>query len=319
MQNKWIKVLMVLIALVIAAMVVADYLSTRVDKRPANPFAYSVEEYEKVDESLISYRETRQIRTGDLEMLAMAWGNGRIFVLTDEYLQVITPLGQEISRTQVEPGGRCIALSPDGTVMLGYENHLVALRNEEEVFRSQPAAGDALFTALAVSEDLVFVADAGNRQVITYDHELQQTGSFKGESGVSALHGLILPSMHFDLGVNAGNELWVVNPGLHSIQNYTPAGRLRGHWSKSSFGPDGFSGCCNPYFIAFLSDGRFVTSEKGIIRVKIHKESGEFESFVAAPEKFGDGTRAPALAVDGNDHILLLDFDNNMIRYFEPN
>jgi hypothetical protein len=318
MQNRWIKVFMLLIVVVIAVVVVADYLSTRVDKRPANPFAYSVEEYEAVEESLIAYRETRQIRTGDPEMLAMAYKNGRIFLLTDEYLQVITPLGQEVSRTQVDPGGRCIAVMADGTVLLGYQNYLVALRDEEEVFRSAKAGEEALFTALAASEDLIFVADAGNRQVIAYSHELEQHGSFKGESGVSALHGLILPSMHFDLGVNAENELWVVNPGLHSIQNYTPGGRLRGHWSKSSFGPDGFSGCCNPYFIAFLSDGRFVTSEKGIIRVKIHKESGEFETFVAAPEKFRDGTRAPAVAVDREDNILLLDFDKNMIRYFEP-
>lgn len=309
---------MLLIVVVIAVVVVADYLSTRVDKRPANPFAYSVEEYETVDESLIAYRETRQIRTGDHEMLAMAYRNGRIFVLTDEYLQVITPLGQEISRTRVDPGGRFIAVAANGTVLLGYEDHLVALQNEEEVFRSAPTGEEAMFTALAISEDIIFVADAGNRQVIAYSHELEQTGSFKGESGVSALHGFILPSLHFDLAVNGENELWVVNPGLHSIQNYTPGGRLRGHWSKSSFGQDGFSGCCNPYFIAFLSDGRIVTSEKGLVRIKIHRESGEFESYVAAPEKFGTGIKAPALAVDEYDHILALDFDKNMIRYFEP-
>ncbi len=309
---------MLLVVVVIVVVVVADYLSTRVDKRPANPFAYSVEEYETVDESLIAYRETRQIRTGDHEMLAMAYRNGRIFVLTDAYLQVITPLGQEISRTRVDPGGRFLTVAADGTVLLGYEDHLVAMQNEEEVFRSAPAGAEALFTALAISEDLIFVADAGNRQVIAYNHELEQTGSFKGESGVSALHGFILPSLHFDLAVNGENELWVVNPGLHSIQNYTPTGRLRGHWSKSSFGQDGFSGCCNPYFIAFLSDGRIVTSEKGLVRIKIHRESGEFESFVAAPEKFGTGIKAPALAVDEHDHILALDFDKNMIRYFEP-
>lgn len=309
---------MLLIVLVIVAVVVADYLSTRVDKRPDNPFAYSVEEYETVDESLIAYRETRQIRTGDTEMLAMAYRNGRIYVLTDEYMQVITPLGQEISRTHIDPDGRFIAVAANGIVLLGYEDHIVALENEEETARSAPAGAEALFTALTIAESHIFVADAGTRQVIAYNHALEQTGSFKGESGVSALHGFILPSLHFDLAVNGENELWVVNPGLHSIQNYTPGGRLRGHWSKSSFGHDGFSGCCNPCFIAFLSDGRIVTSEKGLVRIKIHKESGEFESYVAAPEKFGTGIKAPALAVDEHDHILALDFDNNMIRYFEP-
>lgn len=317
MKNKWINIFLLLTVLVIAVVVVADYLSTRVDKRPANPFAYSVEEYAEVDESLIGYRETRQIRTGDTQLLAMAYGNGRIYLLTDTYMQVITPLGQEVSRTPVDPGGRCIALTPGGTVVLGYENYLVALRHGEEAGRSEILDGEAGITALAADEERVFAADAGNRQVVVFNHELERIDSFRGESGVSSLHGLILPSMHFDLAVNDENELWVVNPGVHSVQNYTPAGRLRGHWSKASFGHDGFSGCCNPYFIAFLSDGSFVTSEKGLIRVKIHRESGEFETYVAAPEKFTDGTRAPALAVDEQDHILVLDFDRNMIRYFE--
>lgn len=309
---------MFLIVVVIAVVVVLDYLSTRVDKRPANPFAFSVDEYEAVDESMIAYRETRQISAGEQPILAMAYGNGRIFLLTDDYLQVITPLGQEIGRTPVDPGGSCIALAPDGIVLIGYANYLVALQGEAEIARSEVLDGEAFISAITASGDHVFAADAGNRRVSVFNPELEHLHSFQGESGVSSLHGLILPSRHFDLKLNDENELWVVNPGLHTIQNYTQGGRLRGHWGKASFDADGFSGCCNPYFIAFLSDGRFATSEKGIIRIKIHKESGEFDTYVAAPEKFRDGSRAPALAVNEQDHIFALDFDRNMIRYFEP-
>lgn len=310
---------MLAIAAIIGIVVVTDYLSTRPDKRPANPFEYSVEDYEAVDDSLLTYRETRQIRIGDQPIQAITYDNGRIYLVTDDHLLAVTAVGQEIMRVTVSPGTRCLALSENGMILLAYENHLVALNaHGEEIHRTEPLGGDALLTALAASDKHVFVADAGSRQVLVFNQDLEQTASFRGESGVSALHGFILPSLHFDLAVNGENELWVVNPGMHSIQNYSPDGRLRGHWGIPSFGADGFSGCCNPCYIRFLSDGRFVTSEKGIIRIKIHKESGEFASFVATPEKFINGKKAPALAVDENDNIWALDFDKNMIRLFEP-
>jgi hypothetical protein len=52
--------------------------------------------------------------------------------------------------------------------------------------------------------------------------------------------------------------------------------------------------------------------------VKVLKESGEVESVVAPPEKFTGGITAPAVAVDSNGNVLLLDFDRNMVRIFEP-
>jgi len=91
---------------------------------------------------------------------------------------------------------------------------------------------------------------------------------------------------------------------------------LRGGWGEGSFGPEGFSGCCNPTYFAFLSDGSFVTSEKGLVRVKIHRESGEFLSYVAPPSSFEKGNVAPAIAIDEQDNIILLDFEQLMIRIF---
>jgi len=107
-----------------------------------------------------------------------------------------------------------------------------------------------------------------------------------------------------------------VNPGKHSFENYTDEGDLRGYWENSSTDIEGFSGCCNPAHIAFLPDGSFVTSEKLIVRIKVHKPSGEFLSVVAPPEKFKENGIAPDVAVDDDGNIYALDFDRKMIRVF---
>ena len=76
--------------------------------------------------------------------------------------------------------------------------------------------------------------------------------------------------------------MWVVNPGMHAFENYEFDGDLRAFWENTSMKIDGFSGCCNPAHFTFLPDGSFVTSEKGLVRVKVHKPSGELLGVVAA-------------------------------------
>ena len=79
---------------------------------------------------------------------------------------------------------------------------------------------------------------------------------------------------------------------------------------------DGFSGCCNPSHIALLSNGSFVTSEKGIERVKIHLPSGDYRCVVAGPEQFEAGTVGLDLAVDSRDRIFVLDPMRSRVMVF---
>jgi hypothetical protein len=108
-----------------------------------------------------------------------------------------------------------------------------------------------------------------------------------------------------------------VNPGRHAFEAYNFKGEQISNWNRTSMSIEGFSGCCNPSNIAMLSDGSFVTAEKGLERVKIHLPSGDFKSVVAAPELFEAGTIGIDLAVDSNDRILVLDPTKRLIRIFE--
>ena len=67
-----------------------------------------------------------------------------------------------------------------------------------------------------------------------------------------------------------------------------------------------------------MADGSFLTSEKGVVRIKIHEPSGELSTVVAPPDKFMEDGEAPDVAVDEEGIVYALDYDRNMIRIFEP-
>ena len=320
MNRKWINGLIIIFLLLIVTLVVVDYLSTRSGYRPSNPFAFDVSEYETVDPSLIHYTESRQIRLSVPRPVYISSMDRNIYLLYENQLQVITPLGEEVAAYSVPPSPLCMNVSPDHVIFIGYEDHVISMSPDGEVIkRSEQLPENTLLTSLSFVNNQLVAADAGNKQVILLNDRLELVNSFNGVSGVSDQHGFILPSAHFDLAINSENELWVVNPGLHVLQNYALDGRFRRQWGKPSFHHDGFSGCCNPSYISFLDDGRIVTSEKGLVRIKVYKESGELESVVAPPTSFKNGTWAPGIAVLPGGTIAALDFNTNMVRIFEPN
>lgn len=319
MNRKWINIILLLTLVLITVVVVADYLSTRPGKRPANPFAFDVSEYEEVSADLLSHREVRQISIPGATAKGIAAFNDQIYLLFDDQLRIVTARGEEVTSFAIRQHPGCFTVSPHREIIIAFENHLRSYSQDGEIlFESEALPEGASLTSLTCANEYIFAADAGGRQVLVFTHELELTHAFKGESGVSELHGFILPSAHFDLAVNQEGELWAVNPGLHVLQLYGYDGRFRRQWGKPSFANEGFSGCCNPYYIAFYPDGRMVTSEKGMVRIKVYKESGELESVAAPPGAFKNAIRAPAIAVLGNETIAALDFDMHAVRIFEP-
>ena len=130
--------------------------------------------------------------------------------------------------------------------------------------------------------------------------------------------GFIVPSPFFDVGISPSGDLWVANPGRYELEKYSPEGSLLSHWGESSMALEGFAGCCNPSHFAFLSDGSFVTSEKGIVRVKICYPDGRFRYLVAGPESFEERTKGLDLAVDCRGRILVLDPYKHLVHIFIP-
>lgn len=316
MKNKWIGIFVAVIAVAVVVLLVMDSLNNRTGKRGDNPYKLEVDQYYQVDPDMILYKETRQIKLGEVKAHGLAYSDGRLFLLTDSLWRTLEVSGQEKLRVQLDDQPTCIHVNGE-TVYIAFGSYLSQYYADGRLIKKWDSPGEkTVITSVATKEDKVYVADAGNRRVLRYDTHGQLEGQFEGKREADDLHGFVIPSGYFDLAVYQ-DELWVVNPGMHALENYTDDGILRGYWEKISMKIEGFSGCCNPAQMTIDANGNFITSEKGVIRMKIYKPSGELIGVVAEPEKFADGIHAPEPVVTESGQIIALDFDQNMIRYFE--
>lgn len=319
MSKKALTAIIIVAVVVIIGIILLDFLGNQPGKRGGNPYEYNVENFKHVDSSMIHYRETRNIDVGERNPYGFTIFEDELYLTGDHFLQVIKPDGLQVLLQEIPDTGKSLHVTRD-FIFIGYEDHVAKFDRKGQLISHFKRPGKrTVITSLASKGNTLYVADAGNRRVLRYDLEGNLLGEFKGKSEGSAGHGFIVPSPGFDLVVNSYGDLWVVNPGLHSIENYTDEGELRGYFQNSSMEIEGFTGCCNPAHITVLEDGSFVTSEKGMVRIKVYDESGKMTSVVAPPSKFRMEGRAPEVAVDSEGNIFALDFDTKRIRIFEKN
>lgn len=319
MKKSTISIIIAVIVVAIIVIIVADFLNKRPSKLGSNPYELNVTEYEYVEPSLIHYKETKNIPVQQGKAGGIDVDGDFIYLTGENYLQAINSKGVQVFKVLLENAGTCVKAAGE-MIYLGFQDHVAVYSMEGNLVSKWDTTGDrTVITSIALKDETIYVADAGNRRVLRYNREGKLLGQFEGKAESAAGHGFIIPSPNFDLVVNSYGELWVVNPGKHAIENYTDEGSMRGFWENSSSDIEGFSGCCNPAEITVLADGSFVTSEKGLVRIKVYDQSGKLLSVVAAPEKFKEEGKAPEVAVDAEGNIYALDFDRNMIRIFERN
>lgn len=319
MNKKSLTIVVLVIVGLILAVIVVDIMNNRPDRRGENPYALEVDQYREVDPDLISYKEIRNFSLGLMIATDMSYSNQALYISGNSTLAVISLDGSPSNLHEIPPGATCLAVD-NQHIFIGFGTYVSKFNHDGELLQQWDDLGDrTVITNLAIKEDKVYVADAGNRRIVIFNREGEQTGVFEGKADSEAGHGFIVPSANFDLVVNSFGELWVVNPGKHALENYTDDGQLRGFWENISFDIEGFLGCCNPARITTMTDGSFVTSEKGLVRIKIYDQSGKLKSVVAPPNLFtGVVGKAPAVCADENDVIYALDFEKDMVRVFEP-
>lgn len=319
MNKKNLTILILSGVMIIIGLILADFLGDRPGKRGANPYEYDASDFRSVDPSLIHYKETSNIELDEKEALGFDISGDLIFITGKEFLRILSPNGVQLLFKPLEGTGTCIEVDQDN-IFIGFADHIEKYNRQGELAARWENPGEnTVITSMALKGNTLYAADAGNRRVIIYDMDGNIQGAFTGKSEGESGHGFIIPSAKFDLAVNSFGELWVVNPGMHALENYSDDGSQRGYWQKTAMGIEGFNGCCNPAHIATLEDGAFVTSEKGIVRIKVHEASGILRSVVAPPSVFKTDGRAPEVAVNSKGHIYALDFDKNRIRIFEKN
>jgi len=283
-----------------------------------------------IDPKLILYREISEtIFTGMTEARALTVdSSGILYIAGDQTIKVIEPGGavNETHALTVTP--RCLAPA-EKELYIGTRDRIVVADKNGSVQSTWPSPGEhSLITGIAVDEEHVYIADAGERVVWCYD----QKGKFIRRIGDKDLErdipGFVVPSPYFDLAMGYDGLLWIANPGRHQIEAYTVKGDREFAWGKFGNRLEDFTACCNPMNFAILPDGGFVTCEKGIVRIKAYDAAGKLRGLVAGPEQLMEGELSSSkipkqskrsrfdVAANISGHVYVLDRDRSVVRIF---
>jgi len=295
-------------------------------------FIDDITELARIDPNLILYEESSmRISTGFAQSHAIAVDSkGLIYVAGDNAVRVLAPNGDAINRISLSEIVRCVEPGDDGRLYLGTKDRVEVYDDKgQRIARWESLGANAVLTAIAVSGDDVFVADAGNRIVVRYDLSGKVVSRIGKKDLERNVPGFAVPSAYFDLAVSKDGLLRVVNPGRLRVEAYTLDGDFEFSWGKSSVAVEGFCGCCNPANFALLPDGAFVTSEKGLARVKVYDSEGTFVGVVAGSEQLLEGgtpyiAELPEqhrvggfdVAVDPDGRVLVLDRIKSVVRFY---
>jgi hypothetical protein len=330
-------------AAVLAALLVAGVAVWRFDpwgeqgSGLSKSFQYDLEPYQKTDPTLIGYAQTGRIAVGLVEPRAVAVGpEDRVYVAGDRDVHVHAAGGARLRQISLDGAPQSLAVGwaehqYPGRLYVGVGNHVEVFSPEGRRLAAWPAPSPkSLITSIAVGEHEVYLADAIGRIVLRYDLDGKLLTRIGARDEARNIRGFFIPSPYFDVALGGDGLLRVVNPAPHRIEAFTPDGSLELSWGKSSLAIEGFCGCCNPANIALLPDGRFVTAEKGIPRVKIYSPEGKFLTVVAGPEllapdptaaeetRAGHKLKVVDVAADSRGRVLVLDPGLRSVRIFEP-
>ncbi len=289
------------------------------DKSDKNVYEYKLDHLKKVDSSVVDYKEFQQL-VPEIEVLkgVAIDKEDNIYVTGKDKIIIYDNKGYLLKEINTGVDALCITIGEGDNIFLGVKDHIEIWDSEGNQKSSWETFNPkVIITSIAILDSSVFVADAGNKIVYHYDLEGNILNEIGRKDSLTGIQGFIIPSPYFDVAIGRDGELWVVNSGRHQLESYDKDGNQISSWKRTSMQLEGFSGCCNPSHIAILPNGSFVTSEKGIVRVKIHEPSGEFSSVVATPQQFDKGTRGLDLAVDSENRIIVLDPKKRLIRIFK--
>lgn len=317
MKQRIIIVIALILLLVVIGFMARDLFSGK-SESSKNPYEYDLGDLKKSDTSLNRYDEIRQFRPGLEEIHGIAVdASDRIFVAGKNGVEVFDISGKRISGFQFEGNADCIAVDAAGNIFLGIDDHIEVYSKDGNLIRKWPPVNsESVITSVAITNLFVYVADAGMKTVYRYDHNGKLFNQIGQKDPENHIPGFIVPSPYFDVCIGRKGELWVANTGRHEMEQFSPDGKLVSAWGKASMTIEGFCGCCNPSHFTIFPDGSFVTSEKGIERVKIYHPDGTLKCVVATPLQFEEGTRGLDLAVDSKERILLLDPIKRQVRIF---
>jgi hypothetical protein len=300
---------------------------------PANPFAYDIQRMASIDPKLVTYEQVGSFADLNPEPRRITVGpRDRLYIATKNGVDIVDLQGARLAQIAMTTPARCIAVAEDDTIYVGSRTHIEVFDVKGQPISSwEPPTHKTWFTGLSVGRNDLFAADSANRVILRYDRSGKLLGRIGEKNQERNIPGLIVPSPYLDVKLGPDDLLRVNNPGRHLVHVFTSTGDLEFSWGKPTAAIEGFCGCCNPIGLALLPDGRCITCEKGIPRVKVYSTDRTLAGVVAGPELFLENGRAGQIserpdgtlggldaAVDSKGHIYILDLVAGDVRVMKP-
>jgi hypothetical protein len=242
----------------------------------------------------------------------------RVYALGDGEVRVFDAKGAALAQWPVTEPADCLTVAADGRVF-------VAGGGRVEIFDARgtriggfvvaDGTAPANITALRVVGTEVLAADAGSRIIWRLDAAGRVLNRIGDQNKTKAF---ILPNGRLDLGVDASGTVLATDTGRHRVTSWALDGTPVGAFGKFGMAdPADFVGCCNPVNLALTPDGKVVTGEKMVPRVKVFERDGRLIGYIG-PEHFDRMVTQIHLAVDARGRVLAGDPVRRTITVFAP-
>ncbi|MBW6502165.1 MAG: hypothetical protein K0B05_12295 [Bacteroidales bacterium] len=238
--------------------------------------------------------ETYLCSEGSLKAVAVS-STGDLFIGGESFITCLTnDLSPKWSITTDKP---VTALSVSNQTIYASTQETILLVSTEGRITGEwgPYESNSLITSVSSNDEFVAFADATNKRVFV----LRKDGEVAHMMGHTE-RKFIIPSPYFDIALTENNMLYAANPGMHRVEEWTLDGKQTNTFGIAGLAPEAFCGCCNPSHLT-LYNNRLVTAEKGLNRIKIMDNAGEFIELVSSENSF-----IPSIPLDiaaGGDKI----------------
>ena len=241
-----------------------------------------------------------------------------IYVSGDKKIQIIDKEGKLLREFETDQTATAITISNGDFICAALKDHIEIFSNKGILIEEFKSLGEkAYITSVAMDDKYVYAAEAEAECVYVLFPEGSVCDIYGDSVPVNSFLRFILPSYYFDVAIDPDGFLWIANTGKHKLVNLNASGELRSHWGTSSSSVEGFCGCCNPSHFAIMEDGSFLTSEKGIVRVKKYNAAGQFVCAIAGPKHFKKGSVGLDIAIDSKQNIYVLEPKAQVIHIFK--
>jgi DNA-binding beta-propeller fold protein YncE len=175
----------------------------------------------------------------------------------------------------------------------------------------QTLTGLSLPMCAAIADDgTIFVADAGDHQIVVFDRSGQRLRAFgKLGSTEGELRG---PA---SLAIGGDGLIYVADTGNHRVQVFTSAGEVVRGWGARGRGAHEF---CAPQGISVHGERVYVADTGNQrIRIKVFDLMGQVVLDLGSDPTEETFRQPVDVAVDGADRMFVLDADRNSVTSFD--